>query len=52
MQSTTQKIKVRIIRTRLKIAGEVMCPGRESSYCSTIGTSRVTLVKSQVTSHE
>ena len=44
--------KDRTTRTPLKTGGELACSGRVSSFCSTSGTCRVTLVTNPVISHE
>jgi len=46
------KRKDRVIRTPLKVEGELMCFGRVSSSCSTSGTHQVTLVTNPVIYHE
>ena len=43
LQNTTQKTKVRPTLTTLKTGGELGCPVRVDSSCSTCGTRRVTL---------
>jgi hypothetical protein len=48
----TYKTKDRVTGTPLKIMGELRCSGRESSSCSTNGTSRVNLVTNPMISHE
>jgi hypothetical protein len=48
----THKTKDRVTRTPLKTGGELRCPGRVSSSCSTSGTRRVNLVTNPVLSHE
>jgi hypothetical protein len=54
-QSTkhTHKIKDQVIitRTPLKTGGELKCPGRVSSTCSTCGTRRIILVTNPVICH-
>ena len=53
LQNTTLKNKDRVTKTPLKTTGgELMCPGRVSSFCSTSGIRRVTLVKNPVITHE
>jgi len=55
-QTTIDKIctsnKVRVTRTQLKIWGELNCPGRVSSSCTTSGTRRIHLVRNCVLNHE
>ena len=55
-QSTkhTHKIKDQVIitRTPLKTGGELKCPGRVSSTCSTCGTRRIILVTNPVICHK
>jgi hypothetical protein len=46
------KTKDRVTRSPLKTGGELMCPGRVSSVCSTSDTRRVNLVTNPVISHE
>jgi len=46
------KTKDQVTRTPLKTGGELWCPGRVSSSCSTSGTRRVNLVTSPVISRE
>jgi hypothetical protein len=48
----TYKTKDRVTRTPLKTGGELMCPWRVSSSCSTSDTHRVNLVTNLVISHE
>ena len=43
MESTTQNYKDRVRRTPLKTGGELGCPTKVSSSCSTSGTHRVSL---------
>jgi hypothetical protein len=50
--NATLKNKDRVTRTPLNTGGELMCPGRVSSFCSTSGIRRVTLVKNSVITHE
>jgi hypothetical protein len=52
LQNITQKTKDRATRTPLKTMGELMCSRRVSSFCSTSGTRRATLVTNLVISHE
>ena len=40
----THKTKDRVTRTPLKAGGELMCPGRVDSSCSTSGTRGVNLL--------
>ena len=49
----THRIKDRVIitRTPLKTGGELRCPGRVSSTCSTCGTRRIILVTNPVICH-
>ena len=46
------KTKDRVTRTPLRTGGELMCPGRVGSSCSTSGIRRVNLVTNPVISHE
>jgi hypothetical protein len=48
LQNITHKSKTRATRTPLKTGGELWCPGRISSSCSTSGTRCVTLVTNPV----
>ena len=48
----TCKTKDRVTRSPLKTGGELMCPRRISSACSTSDTRRVNLVTNPVISHE
>ena len=50
-QNITHKTKDRVARTPMKTGGELRCSGRVSSYCSTSGTRRVTLVTKPVISY-
>jgi len=52
LQNITHKTKDRVTQTPLTTGVELMCFGRVSSSCSTIGTRRVTLVTNPVVSHE
>jgi hypothetical protein len=48
----TYKTKDRVTRTPLKTGGELRCPGRVSSSCSTSDIRRVNLITNPVISHE
>jgi len=48
----THKTKDRVIRTPLKIGGELRCSGRVNSSCSTSDTRRVNLFTNPVIHHE
>ena len=50
----THRIKDQVIitRTPLKTGGELKCPGRVSSTCSTCGTRRIILVTNPVICHK
>ena len=47
----TYKTKDRVTRTPLKTEGELMCSGKVSSSCSTIGTRHVTLLTKPMINH-
>jgi hypothetical protein len=48
----TYKTKNRVTRTPVKTGGELRCPGRVGSSCSTSGTRRANLVTNPVISRE
>ena len=48
----TYKTKNRVTRTPVKTGGELRCPGRVGSSCTTSGTHRVNLVTNPVISRE
>ena len=52
LQNITQKTKYQVTRTPLKTGGELWCPGKVSSSCSTSGTHCVNLVTNSMKSHE